>query len=123
MKKLSKTGLTGRKKVVTRSNKLNEEINFLQGVRTYLVLGFEFLDGDRKGLPEFPQFLYTLTGEWKGWNNLFGNNNTSDTNNIENSVQDEEDKNLFKRIILYILENEVELPDIQYKRLWEQISE
>lgn len=96
--------------------------NFLQGVDTYLKLGFKFNLVDGKGLPEYPQVLYTLTGNWKGWNHILGTDPNS-KHYSENILQDKKDFNLFRNIWLMILETNIDIPEIHFQRIWEKVVE
>lgn len=101
---------------------VKEQDNFQQGVETYMKLGFKFKFIDGKGLPEYPQVLYTLTGNWKGWNDILGTDPNS-KHYFENILQDEKDFNLFGNIWLKMLETDIDIPEIHFQRIWEKVVE
>ena len=121
MRNPKETGITGNEHGVTLTiNDLKREMNIIKGVKTYKDLGFKFKNQNGKKIPKHPEVLYTLTGDWKGWND-FLNISITDPEFSENVISDENDKDLFRGLVVYILENEVEIPEIQYERLCEQI--
>ena len=102
------------------SMEIEKQVNLSQGYETYMKLGFDFklIDGFR--VPEYPQVLFTLTGDWKGWNHLLSTDPNSE-HYSENILQDKKDFVLFGNIWLMMLETDIDIPDIHFKRICDKV--
>ncbi|GIC77151.1 hypothetical protein FMO003_25510 [Moritella sp. F3] len=70
-------------KMSKEDNKVQETLN------NWRSSGQEF-NGD---LPKHPEFIFRISGEWKGWNDLVGITDSNSDQYKENEIQDQiEDK-------------------------------